>query len=221
MCIAVHWGDLERGKHFDIMKKVQGFAKCGTTLSGKFIWNEDDTTHGFDIPAWIQEAHEADCSDEDCPDYCESNYEGVFVNGINKHVCYSYQILDKICIIIKYDELRNEYYYYGGCFANNQTYQMTQAKVGQKTDFSNVQIEIRDYSDPIIQAGEWTDYSYDFGNGWRYFCFLLNIILLAAIGLLCYCAYSIYTLRKKYAGIPANLVEGEEFKSGGNMGFSL
>ena len=222
MCIAVHWGDLDRGKHFDIMKTVQGFPKCGSTLSGKFIWNEDDTEYGFDIPPWTQEMHEADCSDEDCPDYCENNYDGVFVDGINRHVCYSYEILDKICIIIRYDNVKNDYYFHGGCFANNQTYQMRKAHVGEVEDFYSVEIEIRDYNDPIIQAGEWTNYSYDFGNGWRYVAYLLNICLLVAIGLLCYVAYDIYLLKKKFKGIPGlPLVKEEEMKNGGNQGFAL
>ena len=152
MCIGVHWGDLERGKHYEIMKTVQGFGQCGVTLTGKFIWNEDDSTFGFDIPPWKQHIHEADCSDEDCPDYCKSKYDGAFVNGINKHVCYSYEVLNSICIVIKYDEVKDDYFYHGGCFPNNQTYKMVPAKFGEVIDFSSVEIEIRDYSDPIIQA---------------------------------------------------------------------
>ena len=221
MCIAVHWGDLARGKHYEIMKTVQGFPQCGTTLSGKFIWNEDDTQYGFDIPPWKQTLHEADCSDEDCPDYCKDNYDGVFVDGLNKHVCYSYEVLEKICIVIKYDELRNDYFFHGGCFPGNQTYQMRKAEVGEINDFSNVKIEVRDFNDPIIKAGEWTDYSYNFGYGWRYLAFLFNICLLCAIGLLCYVAYDIYMLKKKFKGIPElGLVNEEELKVGGNQGFA-
>ena len=45
--------------------------------------------------------------------------------------------------------------------------------------------------------------------------------LLCAIGLLCYVAYDIYMLKKKFKGIPElGLVNEEELKVGGNQGFA-
>ena len=204
------------------MKEVKGFDKC-SSANDVFIWNEDDSQYGIDVPAWKQIVHEVDCSDEDCAKHCKEKFGGAFVNGVNKHVCYSYETLDSICIIIKYDKLRDEYVYHGGCFPGNQTYKMNPAALGEENKFNAVKIEIRDYSDPIIQAGEWTDYGYNFGHFWRYVSFLLKIISLAALGLLGYVAYDIYMTRKKYKGAPNDLIGGEEDKGmpGGNIGFSM
>ena len=202
------------------MKAVQGFSKCGS-VNDKFIWNEDDPIYGIDIPAWKQTVNEADCSDEDCAEYCKEKYQGAFVNGVNKHVCYSYEVLESICIVIRYDKLRDEYIFHGGCYPGNQTYLMRPAKFGEENDFRDVEIEIRDFSDPLVQAGEWTDYEYNFGQFWRYISFVLKILCLAALGLLGYVAYDIYITRQKYKNAP-NLIAGEEEgMPGGNIGFSM
>ena len=202
------------------MKPVKGFGQC-STVNDKFIWNEGDSIYGIDVPAWKQTVNEADCSDEDCAEYCKDKYDGAFVNGVNKHVCYSYEILDSICIVIKYDSLRDDYIYHGGCYPGNETYKMKPASLGEVNSFDNVKIEIRDFSDPIIQAGEWTDYDYNFGHIWRYISFLLKILILAALGLLGYVAYDIYITRQKYKNAP-NLIAGEdEGMPGGNIGFSM
>ena len=111
------------------MKPVTGFGKC-STVNDQFIWNEEDSTEGIDVPAWKQTAHEVDCSDEDCAEYCKQNFEGAFVNGVNKHICYSYETLDSICIVIKYDKLRDEYVFHGGCYPGNETYKMSPATFG-------------------------------------------------------------------------------------------
>ena len=204
------------------MKPVQGFGKC-SSANDVLIWNEEDSQYGIDVPAWKQIVHEVDCSDEDCAKHCKEKFGGAFVNGVNKHVCYSYETLDSICIIIKYDKLRDEYVYHGGCFPGNQTYKMNPAALGEENKFNAVKIEIRDYSDPIVQAGEWTDYGYNFGQFWRYVSIVLKILTLAALGLLGYVAYDIYVTRKKYKGAPNDLIGGEEDKGmpGGNIGFSM
>ena len=88
------------------MKPVEGFPKC-TSANAKFIWNREDSTNGINVPAWKQTMNEADCNYEDCPNYCKENYEGIYVKGVNKNVCYSYEILHEICFVIKYDPLKN------------------------------------------------------------------------------------------------------------------
>ena len=68
---------------------------------------------------------------------------------------------------------------------------MKPAILGEENSFNSVKIEIRDLSDPVAQAGEWTDYEYNFGHFWRYVSFLLKILALAALCLLGYVAYDI------------------------------
>ena len=222
LCVGIHWGEIDRGKHYEIKKPVKGFEKC-STVNDKFIWNEDDSVYGIDVPAWKQTINEADCSDEDCAEYCKEKFDGAFVNGVNKHICYSYEILDSICIVIKYDKLRDEYYFHGGCFPENKIYRLKPATLGEENDFRAVKIEIRDFIDPIVQAGEWTEYGYNFGQFWRYVSFLFKILILAALGLLGYIAYDIYMTKQKYKGAPNDLIGGEENKGmpGGNIGFSM
>ena len=131
--------------------------------------------------------------------------------------------MDSICIVIKYDKLRDEYIYHGGCYPGNQTYKMSPATLGEENKFNSVKIEIRDFSDPISQAGEWTDYGYNFGHFWRYVSVVLKLLALVALGLLGYLAYDIYVTRKKYKDVPNDLIGGEEDKGmpGGNIGFSM
>ena len=218
LCLAAHWGEIERGKNYNIMKPVQGFAQC-SSANEKFIWNEDDTTNGIDIPAWKQTINEADCNYEDCADYCKDKYEGAFVKGVNKNVCYSYEILQGICFVVKYEPLKDEYIFHGGCYPGNQTYRMVPAKLGEEVNFNNIEIEVRELSDPIIQAGEWTDYGYNFGHIWRYVSFVLKFLALISLGVLGYVAYEVYTLREKFKGAP-NLIGGEE-NTGMPGGFAI
>jgi hypothetical protein len=198
LCLGAHWGLIERGKHYEIMKPIQGFPQC-TAANEKIIWNDDDSIYGVDIPAWKQTMHEIDCNYEDCSDYCKSKYDGVFVKGVNKNVCYSYEILDGICLVVKYDPLKDEYFYHGGCFPGNNIYKLVPATPGEEVNFYNVEIEIRELNDPIAQAGELTDYGYSFGYFWRV---ILKLLIFAVIGLIGYSCYLIYKAKKKKADGP-------------------
>ena len=198
LCLGAHWGLIERGKHYEIMKPIQGFPQC-TAANEKIIWNDDDSIYGVDIPAWKQIMHEIDCNYEDCSDYCKSKYDGVFVKGVNKNVCYSYEILDGICLVVKYDPLKDDYFYHGGCFPGNNIYKLVPATPGEEVNFYNVEIEIRELNDPIAQAGELTDYGYSFGYFWRV---ILKLLIFAVIGLIGYSCYLIYKAKKKKADGP-------------------
>lgn len=183
------------------MKPIQGFPQC-SAASEKIIWNDDDSIYGIDIPAWKQIINEVNCDEKDCPDYCKDKYSGVFVKGVNKKLCYSYEKLDSICLVVKYDNLKDEYSYHGGCFPENKVYKLVPATPGEEDNFYNVEIEIREFNDPITQAGELTDYEYNFGLFWRYISFFFKLILLADIVFLGYVAYTIYELKTENKNIP-------------------
>jgi hypothetical protein len=183
------------------MKLIQGFPQC-SAASEKIIWNDDDSIYGIDIPAWKQIINEVNCDEKDCPDYCKDKYSGVFVKGVNKKLCYSYEKLDSICLVVKYDNLKDEYSYHGGCFPENKVYKLVPATPGEEDNFYNVEIEIREFNDPITQAGELTDYEYNFGLFWRYISFFFKLILLADIVFLGYVAYTIYELKTENKNIP-------------------
>lgn len=212
MCVSLNWAPLERGFNFDIMKEIKGFPNCTQAESGKFIWNDDDPMSGIDVPVWIQHVHEADCSDDECDDYCAKYYNGFFVNGVKKHVCYSYDIIDGICVVIAFDKVRNEFKYVGGCFEGGKNYMMVPAKMNEIYYFSGIEIEVRDKSDPIIKAGELSDYSYSFGNSWRYIAYFLFLVLFANIGFLIYIIVDIVLTKKKInegINIEPDLRDGE------------
>lgn len=166
MCIAVSWAPKERGNNYDIMKPVKGFPQCKGTQSGKFIWNSDDPIYGIDVPMWFQKAVDVDCSEEsDCIAQCKA-MNAIFVNGIKSKRCYSYSILDNICIVIGYDKTTEEYTYAGGCFKDNMHYLLTNAESDRIYYFSGIEIEVRNKKDPVIVAGKMSNYTYSFGQSW-------------------------------------------------------
>ena len=209
MCLAANWADIEKGKSNGVMKPVQSFPNCSMAISGAIVWNELDPTNGVDIPIWKQYMYEADCSDAECDDYCANYYNGIFVDGVEKHVCYSYEILDSICLVVEYDEKTNDYKYVSGCFDKGKVYKMVPAELNKVYLFKGVEIEIRDRSDPIIKAAEWSNYSFKYGNGFRYIAYLFNLILIAAVLALAYVAYMIYTEKQKGANNDPNLIRNE------------
>jgi hypothetical protein len=152
------------------MKPVSGFPACKETLSGKFIWNNDDPVNGVDVPVWKQSSFEVDCTDEeDCVKSC-SSLNAQFVQGKSKKMCYSYDILDSICIVIKFDELTDEYKYIGGCFKDNSHFTLKRAEQDKVYNFDEIGIEVRNKKDPVIMAGEISSHTYNFGAS------LVNII---------------------------------------------
>ncbi|MCQ2817521.1 MAG: hypothetical protein MJ252_09685 [archaeon] len=196
MCLAMYWG--KRGNQgYSFMKLVEGFPNCSQTEEGKFIWNTEDTTAGVDVPVWKQYINQADCSNEECDEYCQDKYNGYFVDGAKRHVCYSYDVLKKICLVMKYDKNKNMFTYSGGCFKDGLPYEMGKAEMGKVYDFNDIQVSVRDDEDPLIHAGRMSKHSYRFASSWRYFAVFLNILLLANIGLLAYTIYLIFTIRSK------------------------
>ena len=63
--------------------------------------------------------------------------------------------------------------------------------------FSGVELEVRDRTDPIIKAGEMSEYSYSFGNNWRYIAYLMFIVLFVNVGFLIYIIVDVLLTKKK------------------------
>jgi hypothetical protein len=166
MCISVSWAPKDRGLNYDIMKPVIGFPKCKETVSGKLIWNSDDPTFGIDVPVWRQKTMDIDCTDkEDCDRYCDS-YNSVYVQGKNSKRCYSYETLETICISIEYDFITDVFKYTGGCFKDNLHYLMQPALHNTEYPFDGIEIEVRNKKDPVIKAGEMSNFTFGFGQSW-------------------------------------------------------
>jgi hypothetical protein len=166
MCLAVSWAFTERGNNYDIMKPVGNFPRCRSTETGKFIWNIDDPVYGIDVPVWKQKSVDIDCTGyEDCKRYCDS-INSIYVNGRFSKKCYSYDILDTICITIEYDPDKEEYNYSGGCFKDGVDYLLSPAQENKVYRFEGIEIEVRNKKDPVIQAAILSNYTYSFAENW-------------------------------------------------------
>ncbi len=143
------------------------FSQCQETQSGKFIWNSEDTTYGMDVPVWKQKSFDIDCADEEeCVQNCNYYYAEYNKQGINTKRCYSYEVLDSICLLIEYDPILDEYVQKGGCFKDNKHYLMVTAQLNKIYHFDDIEIEVRNYKDPVVKAGQMSNYSYSYGEDW-------------------------------------------------------
>lgn len=163
-CVSLFWASEDKGQNFDLTTQVSDFPQCEESKSGMFIWNSDDPTTGVDVPAWTQQEYDIDCTDqEDCESAC-LDYNALYLNGKTGKKCFSYQILKSICITVAYDSLLNQYSYKGGCYEGGAHYLMQDPVIDRFDYFEDVNFEVRNYNDPIIRAGEMSNYSYSFGT---------------------------------------------------------
>lgn len=59
----------------------------------------------------------------------------------------------------------DNYTYAGGCFKDGLHYTTKVADPGTIYKFEDVEVEVRNFDDPIIQAGKMSDFSYSYGTG--------------------------------------------------------
>lgn len=164
LCISLHWATADKGKIFDLTTPVENFPMCESAALGKTIWNEDDPKYGIDVPVWTQQEHDIDCTDkEDCDSSCQSQFNALYLNGRRGKKCYSYKVLNAICISISYDPKQNKYNFAGGCFKEGKVFRMVEPVKDQIYKFDTVKFEVRNSKDPILKAGQLSDYSYSFG----------------------------------------------------------
>lgn len=179
------------------MKHMEGFDLCEQTKDNRIVWNDDDPRYGVDIPVWTQTSYDVDCTDDaDCDSYCQS-YNAEYVNGLKGKKCYAYDILDYICLVVEWDDLMEDYKYVGGCLKDGAHYSMVPADRNTKYNFENIEIEIRNKRDPIIYAGEISDYTFSFGSAFSYVAKFLNILLFFSMIGLIFIAFQIWHWRKR------------------------
>jgi hypothetical protein len=198
------------------MKQIIGFDLCQQARDNRIIWNDDDPKYGVDIPVWTQTSYDVDCTDDtDCDNYCQS-YNAEYVNGIKGKKCYSYQILDYICLVIEWDDLLEDYKYVGGCLKDNAHYAMIPADRNTKYRFESIEIEIRSKKDPIIYAGEVSDYTFSFGTTFSYVAKFLNFLIILSLIAGVVIAFQVFQWRKR-KGAGALLNQKQEGKVDSNI----
>lgn len=162
-CISLHWASEEKGQTFELTDEVINFPECLEASTGKFMWNDDDPKNGIDVPAWIQNEHDIDCTDtEDCEATCDQ-LNALYLNGRRGKKCYSYQILESICLSVEYDSAYKQYKFAGGCFKDGKHYSMTSPVKNNIYYFDKVKFEVRNARDPVIKAGQLSNFTYSFG----------------------------------------------------------
>ena len=163
MCVSLHWATKDKGENYDLAQPVLNFPICAEAQTGKFIWNDEDPINGIDVPVWTQTEYDIDCTDdEDCESACDG-YNALYLNGKKGKKCYSYKILKSICITVSYNSLLQTYDYVGGCFADGVHYLMADPEKNQIYHFESVLFEVRNVKDPILKAGQLSNYTYSFG----------------------------------------------------------
>jgi hypothetical protein len=186
------------------MKPIIGFDLCQQVRDDRIIWNDDDPKYGVDIPVWTQTSYDVDCTDDtDCDNYCQS-FNAEYVNGIRGKKCYSYEILDYICLVIEWDNVLEDYKYVGGCLKDGAHYAMVPADRNTNYRFNNIEIEIRSKNDPIIYAGEISDYTFRFGTTFSYVAKFLNLLLILSVIAGIVIAFQVYQWRRKRGGALLN-----------------
>lgn len=117
------------------------------------------------MPAWKQYSFDIDCADTaDCKENCKYYYNALYFEGKLEKKCYSYKVLENICMLVEFDEISGRFKYKGGCFKDNRYYTMKDATPGEIYELNEVKIEVRSNKDPIIYAAKLTNYSYNFGT---------------------------------------------------------
>lgn len=192
MCVSLHWATFDKGQNFDLTTQVLNFPQCKEAVSGKFMWNDDDPKTGIDVPVWTQHEKEIDCTDqEDCESSCKE-FNAIYLNGRKGKKCYSYKILESICLSIKWDDNLQSFSYKGGCFANGIHYQMREPVIGETYHFDDIKFEVRNADDPVIKAGEMSNFTYSYGASFNIFSIILNVFFFVALGVFLSCIGMIY-----------------------------
>ena len=69
--------------------------------------------------------------------------------------CYSYQIIDRICVTIKYEEHPDtasySWNYAGGCFANGEFARYSTATIGNTYSLDKLPIEVRQVPGNLVE----------------------------------------------------------------------
>lgn len=138
-CLGLQYANETMGKHKDGQSDllVTGFDQCYGAIKGHGRWQSGFPEMGLSFRTWIQMRRkvppgESDCSSDTSADSRPGHFE--FHEGlevpelVHGGYCYSYAILRKICLLVKYQKERDNsdfengsyaWTFTGGCFQNN------------------------------------------------------------------------------------------------------
>lgn len=97
-------------------------------------------------------------------------------------VCYSYDYLNALCVLVKYTENYESnqaaWQYMGGCFADGQVAEYMPAEVGKVYKFDRVQIEVRQVNDHETEERVFSTPELKTKSSFSWFLRLLSVIAL-------------------------------------------
>lgn len=182
--------------HFDWIKKEQSYLRdqyiyvdelptCQLATNPKSRWFDNDPVTGLDFQAWKQIRTETSSS------YCSSGQIFIPRTQSSGGICYSYQYLDGICVLMKYvkhpETNSFTWEYSTGCFANGEYAHYSPAKIGETYKFNEVHVEVHQQFVAETQKGSTLGYGV---------AFILRSIgtltLLASFFVGCFIAFNIY-----------------------------
>eukprot|EP00826_Nyctotherus_ovalis_P064444 TRINITY_DN9453_c0_g6_i5.p1 TRINITY_DN9453_c0_g6~~TRINITY_DN9453_c0_g6_i5.p1 ORF type:complete len:354 (-),score=60.14 TRINITY_DN9453_c0_g6_i5:111-1172(-) len=149
-CISLAW--TSKGHGTGSYEDVEGFKECKNAFNPKVTWRDHASKYGIDIYPIQQSAHELkSCnSREECQHKCNPN--GIAKEIDQHYICYSYQILTDICLLIK--PTATGWTYAGGCFADSSPTRMASVIPGKRYSFDDVRIQVRSHLDPYVVVAE-------------------------------------------------------------------
>eukprot|EP00824_Muranothrix_gubernata_P004095 TRINITY_DN15265_c0_g1_i1.p1 TRINITY_DN15265_c0_g1~~TRINITY_DN15265_c0_g1_i1.p1 ORF type:complete len:441 (-),score=48.89 TRINITY_DN15265_c0_g1_i1:35-1357(-) len=169
---------------------LSGMPTCENSENPRARWRRDDPTIGVPIKTWQQHDTILNCKTKDaCRKKCEKK-GGIYSKSkkTGNH-CYTYQVLQEICILIDKDEGDN-WNFAGGCYKNGAVEVMTNAIPGKMYDFTEIPIQVRHRLDPyalVVRDTGTEDVDFGIDIDWlddiAFFLFLVTLFLGIVIGL--------------------------------------
>ena len=124
--------------------EVQDFPVCTSAKNPKIRWQSSDPKTGLTFKPWKQTAIKAGSASE-CADVPNSSFVRLSDSAPGR--CYSYEVIDRICVEVKYEEHPDtasySWNFAGGCFANNEFARYKTATIGNTYSLDKLPIEVR------------------------------------------------------------------------------
>ncbi|CAG9316052.1 unnamed protein product [Blepharisma stoltei] len=152
-CVYVEWAPSFDKNKIVAFKPLENMPNCSHAGKGG-MWNDNDPKVGIDVSNWWQNEIELSCSGKGCQETCKKK-NGVWVwkNDEGSGVCFTYDILESICLKMKNNVDifgKSHWAYAGGCYQDNQPGKYETGKPGETYHFASVDIEVRGENDPYI-----------------------------------------------------------------------
>jgi len=185
-CIHLLWAGRANESISDLYESVMKFPECINSKNPRFDWHIHDPPFGVDVKAWKENEIALTCnSKESCNSECHS-YGGIYKKTVLGNFCYTYDVLDGVCLIIDFNQYTSKWEYVEGCLDNGEAGLYIPAKPNHVYTFENIIVQARSSKDPFTVATRFSNYldfglDLDFAFNVASACFGVSIICLILI----------------------------------------